>query len=87
MTDWGDGSRATLEVSWRSGGGAHVVNVENIGGVVKIIDAQSGMIFDNIEGYLSRTKCAETELRRTDILEIRDNIPKEIMERICRKRE
>ena len=86
MEDWGEGSRATLEVTWREGGGSHVVNVENIGGVVKIIDAQSGMIFDNVEGYLSRTKCAETELRRTDILTIRDNIPPEILERICKKR-
>lgn len=86
MTDWGDGARATMEVSWRQGGGSHVVNVENIGGVVKIIDAQSGMIFDNVEGYLSRTKCAETELRRTDILAIRNNIPQDILERICKKR-
>ena len=86
MEDWGEGSRATMEITWREGGGSHVVNVENIGGVVKIIDAQSGMVFDNIEGYLSRTKCAETELRRTDILTIRDNIPPEILERICKKR-
>lgn len=85
MTDWGDGARATMEISWRRGG-AHVVNVENTKGKVRIIDAQSGMIFDNIEGYLSRTKCAETELRRTDILKIRDNIPPDILERICKKR-
>lgn len=85
MTDWGDGARATLEVSWRTGG-YHVVNVENIGGKVKIIDSQNGMIFDDIEKYLSRTKCAETELRRTDVLFIRDNIPQEQLLRIVKKR-
>lgn len=86
MSDWGEGSRATLEVVWRQGGGAHVVNVENIGGKIQIIDAQCGMIFDNIEGYLARTQCAKTELKRTDVLNIRNSVPQEILSRICKKR-
>ena len=85
MKDWGEGSRAELCVTWKRGGD-HAVNVENIGGKIVIIDTQCGMTFDNVEGYLSRTKCTETELRRTDILNIRDNVPQDILSRICKKR-
>ena len=66
MKDWGVGSRATLSVTWRNSNTSHIVNVENINGVVTIFDAQPGIKYTNIEDYLSKTKCAETELARTD---------------------
>lgn len=87
MTDWGDGSRATLTVTWRNGGGNHIVNVENFGGDVRIIDTQCGKSYDDIERYLSATKCAETELRRTDILEFREEISEDDLKTICKARD
>ena len=72
MKDWGAGSRATLSVTWRNSNTSHIVNVENINGVVTIFDAQPGIKYTNIEDYLSKTKCAETELARTDNADFKD---------------
>ena len=39
MQNWGAGSRAVVQVFWKTGGG-HVYNVENVDGRIKFIDAQ-----------------------------------------------
>lgn len=41
VSDWGDGARGIVRVTWKSGGG-HVFNVENEGGTVRFLDPQSG---------------------------------------------
>lgn len=86
MTDWGDGARATLSVTWRNGGGDHIVNIENFGGNIRIIDTQCGRIYDDIENYMAQTRCAEAELRRMDILQFRDDPFLDYLRISCRKR-
>lgn len=87
MTDWGDGARASLSVTWRGGDSSHIVNVESINGRITIFDAQCGQKYTNIEGYLSQTKCANTELLRLDTAPFREgNFNFDSLKTLCKKR-
>lgn len=66
MKQWGSGSRGIIRVSWNNGGG-HVFNVENSGGTIRYIDAQTGTRV-NIKEYMSMAKPSKTGLVRTDNL-------------------
>lgn len=67
MKEWGDGSRAVVEVVWKGGRKGHIFNVEQIGGVTYGIDAQSGKIF-NIGDYISQSMPSKTKISRVDNL-------------------
>lgn len=74
MTNWGDGSRAVLQVIWKDSRVGHIINVENVGGEVFLIDAQNGKKIsglENIESYMKRTTAANSELVRVDTLPIK----------------
>lgn len=74
MTTWGDGSRAVLQVVWKDTRDGHIINVENVGGEVFLIDGQSGKKISglaNIEAYMKRTTAANSELVRVDNLPIK----------------
>ena len=72
MKEWGDGSRATLSVAWKRGGG-HIINVINKGGKTIAIDAQSHKIVD-LGDMLSRVKTNFTGLTRVDNLKFTSDI-------------
>ena len=72
MKTWGDGSRATLSVKWKSGGG-HVINIINKGSEVFAIDAQQHRIRELGE-MLSRAKINHTALTRVDNLKFTRNV-------------
>ena len=72
MNSWGDGSRATLSVKWKGGGG-HLINVINKGGKPIAIDAQAHKIVDLGE-MLSRAKTNRTSLTRVDNLKFTRNV-------------
>ncbi len=67
MKDWGDGSRAVVQVFWKNGGG-HVYNVENVGGRIKYIDAQGPN--RKAETFLRDAIPSMTMLVRTDNLRV-----------------
>ena len=72
MQEWGDGSRATLSVAWKRGGG-HIINVINKGGKPIAIDAQSHKIVD-LGDMLSRAKTNFTGLTRVDNLKFTSDV-------------
>ena len=74
MTDWGDGSRAVLQVIWKDSHTGHIINVENVSGEVFLIDAQNGKKISGLEditAYMKRTTAANSELVRVDTLPIK----------------
>lgn len=72
MKEWGDGSRATLTVIWKNGGG-HIINVINKGGKALAIDAQSNQIKD-LGDVLSRARTNYTALTRVDNLKFTSDV-------------
>lgn len=68
MRGFGAGSRGVVQVFWRGGGG-HVFNVENDGGRVRYMDAQTGRSV-NIENYIHLARTSSVNLVRTDNLKI-----------------
>lgn len=73
MKKWGDGARATLEVTWKDGSGGHIINVINKGGKPIAIDAQSHQIKD-LGKLLSGAKRNCTGLTRVDNLKFTSDI-------------
>lgn len=74
MTRWGPGSRATLSVAWRGKSSAHVINVENVDGVITLIDAQCGKKVKGTEAikhYMAQTTASGSLLVRTDHLDLK----------------
>lgn len=91
MTDWGDGARATLGITWRNNDVGHIINVENINGKIMIFDTQNGTMTSDIEKYLSKTKCEDIELLRSDLAPFRDDINdpwliNNVLKKVCKKR-
>ena len=72
MKTWGDGSRATLSVKWKNGGG-HVINIINKGGEIIGIDAQQHRTRE-LGAMLSRAKINHTALTRVDNLKFTRNV-------------
>lgn len=68
MTDFGPGSRAVIQIFYKGGGG-HVFNVENVGGKVVYIEAQTGKV-KNIQNTLSMVHTGDVNFVRTDNLRI-----------------
>lgn len=68
MDNWGDGSRAVVRVRWKKGG-AHVFNIENVGGKIKAYDGQIGKEV-NLRETLNRSVRSYTQLVRTDNADI-----------------
>lgn len=72
MKKWGNGSRATLTVTWK-GGDSHIINVINKGGKSIGIDAQSHEIV-NLGKMLSQARKNCTGLTRVDNLKFTSDV-------------
>ena len=72
MHQYGSGSRAVIQVLWRNGGG-HVFNVENQGGRIVWVEAQTGRMRDPAE-TMSHAKTGTIDLVRTDNLKLSGRI-------------
>lgn len=68
MQSFGPGSRGVVQVFWRRGGG-HVFNVENDGGRIRYVDAQTGKQV-RISDYIHSAKTSSVNLVRTDNLRV-----------------
>lgn len=80
MQGYGAGSRAIVLVVWKDGKSGHVFNVENDGGKIRYIDAQSG-IERNISKTLSAAKPTKTLISRIDNLTPNPALLKKAIER------
>lgn len=70
MHSFGSGSRAVVQIFYKNGGG-HVFNVENNGGRMVWVGAQTGKLKD-INDTLSHVKTEKVNLVRVDNLKISD---------------
>lgn len=73
MKSYGAGSRAVVSINYRGrNSGGHVFNVENVGGHIQYVDAQSGQRYNraSMRNLFSITKNPDTTLTRTDNLRI-----------------
>lgn len=77
MNSYGSGSRAVVRVQWQGGNSGHVFNVENVGGRMRYVDAQTGKPV-NIKEYLGSSKPSKTQLVRTDNLRVSDRAKKSV---------
>ena len=73
MKKWGDGARATLEVTWKDKPTSHIINVINKGGKTIGIDAQSHEII-NLGKMLKDARKNCTGLTRVDNLKFTSDI-------------
>lgn len=71
MKNYGDGARATLQVKWKNGG-AHIMNIMNLGGAVGCVDAQTGKVYA-VSDVLARARKG-VALTRVDNLKFNSNI-------------
>ena len=69
MKEYGEGSRAILQVAWKGGHTGHVVNVEYRHGRVLLFDAQIGKRY-NANELFGVVKSGSTQLVRVDHLRI-----------------
>lgn len=78
MKEWGNGSRAILQIFW-AGGGGHVVNLENINGKVVVNDAQVSQKHD-LDSYVNSGDMIIGDLNiiRTDNLRFSDRVRKSV---------
>lgn len=76
MKQYGDGSRAIMQVQWTQGGG-HVINVEYKNGKVHYNDAQVGGKY-NASALYNAIKTGSTQLTRTDNLKFSDRAKKAV---------
>ena len=76
MKQWGDKSRAIIGVKWKNGG-AHVFNVEQVGGKTVYVDAQTGVRYHG-KDILSKIKPDAVRLVRTDNLRFSERAKKMI---------
>lgn len=70
MSDYGNGSRAVLQVQWRNGG-AHVFNVERRNGSTVYIDAQINKQYNAVY-LMNSVKPGSANIVRTDNLKLSD---------------
>lgn len=72
MENWGNGARSEIYVVWKNSSSAHVFMCENINGVVRFIDPQTGN--DDVSSYFTQIKPTRTMMCRLDELEPTDLI-------------
>lgn len=77
MKGFGSGSRGIIRVTWQGGNTGHVFNVENVGGTIRYVDAQTGRAV-NINEYLGASQPSMTRLVRTDNLRISERAKKSV---------
>ncbi len=78
MNAYGPGSRAVVRVQWQGrNGGGHVFSVENSGGRMRYVDAQTGKPV-NIKNYLGSSKPSMTQLVRVDNLRVSERAKKSV---------
>lgn len=78
MREFGSGSRAVLKVSWTTGYD-HVLSVENVGGRIRYVDAQTGKSV-HMTSRLALTFTDRTQLIRTDNLRISERARLSVMQ-------
>lgn len=76
MKEYGNGSRAIMQVQWKGGGG-HVINVEYKNGKVHYNDAQIGAKYKPSQLF-SAIKTGATQITRTDNLQLSDRAKKSV---------
>ena len=67
MKEFGNGSRGIIYLKWKDGE-SHVFNVENVGGKIKYIEAQSAKEI-KVKNYMKIAKPSSVKLSRIDNLE------------------
>ena len=67
MSEWGNGSRAILQVSWKGGHSGHVINLEYRNGRVLLFDPQIGKRY-NANELFAVVKPGRTQIVRVDNL-------------------
>lgn len=77
MNSYGSGSRAVVRVQWQGSNKGHVFSVENSGGRIRYVDAQTGKPV-NIKNYLSASKPSRTQLVRVDNLRVSERAKKSV---------
>lgn len=73
MKSYGPGARAVVSINYKGKGhGGHVFSVENVGGRVQYVDAQTGQRYNqaSMRNLFKITKNTDTTLTRTDNLRI-----------------
>lgn len=76
MAQYGEGSRAVLQIQWKAGGG-HVLNVERTGGKTVYVDAQVNKRYS--ASYLaSMVRPGSVNIIRTDNLRISERAKKSV---------
>ena len=76
MAEYGNGSRAIMQVQWKDGGG-HVLNVERKGGKTYYVDAHVGQKYTPKQLF-SAVKPESIQLTRTDNLKLSDRAKKSV---------
>lgn len=77
MKEYGNGSRAVLQVVWKGGRSGHVINVEYRNGRILLFDPQIGKRY-NASEFMAAVKPDKTQLIRVDNLKISDRAKKSV---------
>lgn len=83
---WGNGAVGVLNVKWKNSPSAHALNVVNVNGVVYGYDAQSNTLIPNLHSYMKRTIAQRTSLVRLDNAPIREDINKNDLAKMVKRR-
>lgn len=72
MRTYGKGSRAVVQILYKGNHGGHVFSVENVGGSIQYVDAQTGQRYNqkSMHNLLAITQSWNTNLTRTDNLRV-----------------
>lgn len=84
MQKYGNGSRAVVQIFYRMGGG-HVFNVENQGGRIVWVEAQTGKMKD-ISKTMGLVQTSSVNLVRVDNLKISDRAKKFVWQKGTKKK-
>ena len=82
---WGEDSLGMLAVRWK-GSGAHIITVFNQDGNVYGYDPQINRVIYDLKSYLATTVATRTDLARVDNATIKDNIDKNTLDKMVKKR-
>ena len=80
-SSWGDGSRGIVRVQWKHGNCGHVFNFVRSNGKTLYFDAQTGRSVD-LQEYLASAKPSKTLISRTDNLEFKPGVEKDLFRRV-----
>lgn len=89
MKSYGPGARAVVSINYKGRGhGGHVFNVENVGGRVQYVDAQTGNRYNqaSMRNLFKITNNKDTTLTRTDNLRISERSKEFVWQRDRNKR-